>query len=69
MLTQSVSLDIFYFEQNLVEIKLLPIWPVERAKIPREIKRERERERKRNKKNEIGRTNKRVRVESERERM
>ena len=45
MLTQSVSLDIFYFEQNLVEIKLLPIWPVERAKIPREIKRERERER------------------------
>ena len=66
MLTQSVSLDIFYFEQNLVEIKLLPIWPVERAKIPREIKRERER--KRNKKNEIGRKNKRVRVESERER-
>ena len=47
MLTQSVSLDIFYFEQNLVEIKLLPIWPVERAKIPREIKRERERERER----------------------
>ena len=44
-MTQSVSLDIFYFEQNLVEIKLLPIWPVERAKIPREIKRERERER------------------------
>ena len=65
MLTQSVSLDIFYFEQNLVEIKLLPIWPVERAKIPREMKREI----KRNKKNEIGRTNKRVRVESERERM
>ena len=37
---------------------------MERAKIPREMKREI----KRNKKNEIGRTNKRVRVESERER-